>query len=623
MKTKLALILLLLSFFSSNPAQGQFGTRSGIISYPQNWWAGMKNSRVLVILQGQGISAGHATINYPGVSIIKQYPGLGRDGFYLFLDLEISKSAVPGNVSITINASGRTLTHVFPLLQRSVRTNYQLINGSDVIYQIMPDRFANGNTANDNISGFFEKLERSNPSGIHGGDILGITKNVNYLASLGISVVDLTPIYESNQFVQSYDKFAPTNHYNIDPRLGTFEELTFMVSALQTRGIKVILTKILDKTGNQHPFHKNQPLTDWTYSSPEFNKNHETNNVLFADPYASKEDLSKHYKFWENFDLPSLNHNIEEVRRYLIQNVIWWIEAARIDGIKIEDLQLNSPQLILELKEAIEKEYPYLNFIGFPKTEMVVHNHFWKNCLTKNPVFTHVSDVPLYQNFLDVFAEYSNTKEALQNLYRTIASDMIYDDPANELITIGDAHNLTRLFTLAEKDFSIFKMYIGFLLTARGIPTFLYGTEVIMDGLVTGGFGFVRGDMPGGWETDNVSAFVSTTLSPRQREAHLFILNLLDWRKNNPGLMKGKTIHFEPIDDVYAYIRCCDKKKLFVLINNSSNAVRRPDISRFSTSTGKIEKVRDVVTGEVSSGLGNLLLNPKSIRILELTNGEE
>ena len=610
-------ILIILTVLINANSQPRIAT----VSYPPNWWTGMSYNRVLVIIQSTGINGGSASISYPGVRILKQYSGLGRESNYIFLDIEISESAEAGNVSITINSGGRTLTHNFPLLKKIHRNNFQTLNGSDVIYQIIPDRFSNGNPSNDNVSGFFEQADRTNPSGIHGGDILGITKNVNYIAQTGVTTVELTPIYESNQLVQSYDKFSPTNHYSIDPRLGSFEDLSLMVSSFQTRQMKVILTKILHKIGDQHPFVRNVPLQDWIYRRPDINFSLVTNNVLFADPYSSQEDLEKHHSFWDSFDTPSLNHNLEEVRRYLIQHIIWWIENTGVDGIKIEDLQLNSQLLVKELCEEVRKEYPSIILIGAPKTDIVVHNHFWKNALTQSPMFTHVTDLPLYKRYENTFAEYVNYNESLRELYKIIASDMIYDDPANQLITIGDAHNLTRLFTLAEKDLSLFKMYVGFLLTARGIPSFLYGTEVIMEGLATGGFGFVRGDFPGGWEGDKLNAFNQTTLSPRQRDAHLYFLNLLVWRRNNPELMKSKTIHFEPNNDLYAFFRSTEQKKLLVIINNNPNSARRIENNKFVITAGNFNKVTNVVTGEVTAGLGNVILNPKSILILELTNG--
>ena len=614
------IVFLLSIVFVLMPVESQ-SRRDATTSFPPSWWVGMENNRVQIIIRGNFIGVGTATINYPGVIIVKQFPGYGRESNYLFVEIEISRTASPGVVPIIISHSGRTTTHNFQLQQRKKVINPILLNGTDVIYQIVPDRFANGDTSNDIVQGFFEQIDRTNPSAIHGGDILGITKNINYIEKLGVTAVNLTPIYETNQLIQSYDKFAPTNHYNIDPRLGTFEEFSNMVSALQNRHIKVLLTMVLNKMGYQHPFVINRPVQDWIYEKPDINLFITPNNTLFADPYASKEDLDLHYSYyWADLHIPALNHNIEHVRKFLIQNVIWWIETTQIDGIVLEDLQLCGHLLLKELCTAINKEYPKFNFIGIPNTDLVVHNHFWKDGLLDEQCFSHVSDYPLYMEVQDAFAEYKNTNDALKGVYKTLASDIIYDDPVNQLVIFCDGHDLTRLFTLAEKNMSVFKMYVGFLLTTRGIPSFLYGSEVIMEGLSAGGYGFVRGDFPGGWKGDTFNAFNPTTIPSKQREAYTFFTNLLDWRKNNPELMQSEIVQFEPTDDVYAYFRSAGNKKLLVIINNNPNVPRRMETNRFAKTVGKIDRAKDIITGEVYSGLGNLILNPKSILILELTN---
>ena len=205
-------------------------------------------------------------------------------------------------------------------------------------------------------------------------------------------------------------------------------------------------------------------------------------------------------------------------------------------------------------------------------------------------------------------------------LFRSIASDLIYKNASNQLIVTGDAHDLTRLFTLSDKDPAIFRMYMGFLLTVRGIPSFLYGSEIQMEGLALEGSGFVRADFPGGWKNDQISAFNQASLAVRQRDALRFITTLLQYRKANTELMQGKTIHFEPREEIYAYFRTSGKKKLLVIINNNPDLPRRIESGRFADTVGKIDQVTNIISGETTSGLGNLILNPKSIMILELTN---
>ncbi|MBN1116683.1 MAG: cyclomaltodextrinase C-terminal domain-containing protein, partial [Bacteroidales bacterium] len=465
----------------------------------------------------------------------------------------------------------------------------------------------------------FERADRMNPSGVHGGDLQGITSAVDYIANLGITTIELTPLYESNQLVLSYEKFSPTNHYSVDPRLGNPEELRKLVTTYQEKGMKVILTQVLHKIGNQHILAQKPPFFDWIHERPSI-QSPTPNPVVFADPNASQEDLNRHTKVWEAFDTPVLNHELETVRRYLIQNTIWWIETSGVDGIRIEKTHLNSPIILKELCEEIRKEYPKLNLISSPQTDMVVHNNYWKEGPGLNPQFTHVSDMPLNFKMIDAFAEYQKSNEALIGIYKIIASDLIYNDPSNQTIITGDAHDLTRLFTLADKDPVIFRIYMGFLLTVRGIPSFLYGSEIQMEGLGLEGSGFVRGDFPGGWNNDRVSALNQNTLSVQQRDGLHFVTTLLKYRKDNPAIMQGKTIQFEPRDDIYAYFRCSEKKKLLVIINNNQDSPRRLESNRFNSSVGKIQQVVNVISGEISSGLGNIILNPKSILILELTN---
>lgn len=611
-------ILTLSVLFSTTSAQIR---TSGTFCWPQNWWIGMENNRVMLLLYGTEMSLNTATISYPGISVIRQFPG--RNNSYLFVEIDISDQTSIGSVPIILTRGERKMpSPVLSLRNKRQPANIPLLKGSDAIYEIVPDRFVNGNPENDNTTGFFERTDRLNPSGTHGGDLKGISNSLDYISQLGITTIALTPLYESNQLVLSYEKFSPTNHYNIDPRLGTVNELNDLVTSCHEKGMKVIITQVLHKIGNQHIIAQKPPFFEWFYERSSLQKA-DNNSVVFADPYASKEDINRYTKIWEAFDTPVLNQELEEVRRYLIQNVIWWIETSGVDGIRIDKTHLNSPALLSELSETIKKEYPGLNLIASPETDMVEHNEYWKKGKGNGPVFTHVTDMPLNSQIVDAFAEYKKTNEALIGIYKTLACDMIYEDPSNQLIFTGDAHDLTRMFTLADKDPAIFRMYSGFLLTARGIPSFLYGTEIQMEGLALEGFGFVRGDFPGGWANDSKSAFVQTSLTVNQRDGLKFITTLLEYRKNNPEIMEGKTIHYKPHDDIYAFIRCSDKKKLLVIINNNPDSPRRLESNSFSASLGEVYQVENVISGEISSGLGNIILNPKSILILEISNKAE
>ncbi|ASB48061.1 alpha-amylase family glycosyl hydrolase [Alkalitalea saponilacus] len=610
-------IILLFSF--SSLLSGQTG-RNQIECWPSEWWIGMQNNRLLLVIQGNNVAQSQAEINQPGIIIRNQYPAQNRT--HLFLEIEISNNASPGIYPIRLSNRNQAVGVVnFTLNNRVTNFNPARLTGADAIYQIVPDRFVNAVPANDNINGYFERADRMNPAGIHGGDLQGIINSSNYLRQLGVTTIELTPVYETNQLVLSYERFSPTNHYKVDSRLGSINDLTNLVSHYRTRNIKVILTKVLHKAGNQSSLIQNLPASDWIYQRDNIHSGSD-NPIVFADPYASREDIGRQTNRWESFDSPSLNHNNPEVRRYLIQNVLWWIQKTQPDGIKIEKTHLLHPLLLQELSQAITLDFPSLNLIASAETSSVVHNKYWKTGANGEFSFTHITDQPLYRNWMDVFAEYSRPNDMLFNIYKTKARDRAYSDAASQLIFAGDNHDLTRLFTLAEKDLSIFKMYAGFLFTTRGIPSFLYGSEVMMEGLAAQGTGFLRGDFPGGWPGDQVSAFNPNTLSNQQREALRYFTALLNWRKNNPDLMTGNTIHFEPRDNIYAYIRESEHKLLLVIINNHISSPKRIEPGRFSASIGNIGQVTNIATGEVSSGFGNIILNPKSILMLELVKNQ-
>ncbi|MCA1744826.1 MAG: cyclomaltodextrinase N-terminal domain-containing protein, partial [Bacteroidales bacterium] len=520
--------------------------------WPQEWWTGMKYNKVLLLINGNNISTANASLNHPGVRIINQY---GADNkAFLFVEIEITQEASAGIFPIRIARGNTPVGSInFTLNARQYNYTPSPITGADAIYQIVPDRFVNGYPANDNVSGIFEQADRSNPSGVHGGDAAGLSKAVGYLKDLGITAIELTPLYESNQLILSYDKFSPTSHFSPDLRIGSPDEIKSTIQQYRNSGIKVILTLVLHNAGNQHFLMQNLPDLDWVFKR-DLLAIDKPNTVVFADPYAAAEDINRHAKIWESFDMPAFNHQNKALNRYLIQHAIWWVESFQPDGIKIDKTHFNHPEHLSQLTQTLLEDYPQLNVIAAPNTKNEAVNAFWQTAGANDFQFSHLSDGPLKEAASDAFAAYSATQEALMPIYQALAADHIYNDAINQLIYSIDDHTSTRLFTLAEKDLAIYKLYMGFLLTTRGIPSFLYGSELLMDGYIIEGQGFVRGDFPGGWAGDKVSAFNQATLSPAQREAWQFTSTLLNWRKHNPDVFEGSMIQLEPFEDVYAYI---------------------------------------------------------------------
>jgi glycosidase len=615
MKRNVFVFLIFMLCLTGNALAQRSGNK--LQCWPQEWWTGMKYNKVLLLINGNNLGTANASLTHPGVRIIDQYGASNKA--YLFVEIEITPNAAPGTFPIQI-ARGNTPVGAISFTLNAREHNYtpSPITGADALYQIVPDRFVNENPANDNVAGLFEQADRSNPSGMHGGDAAGLSKALNYLKDLGITTIELTPLYESNQLILSYDKFSPTSHYSHDLRIGSLDEIKNTIQQYRNNQIKVILTQVLHNAGNQHFLMQNLPDEDWVLKR-DLLAIEKPNTVVFADPYAAVEDINRHAKMWESFDMPALNHQNKAVSQYLIQHVIWWVETFQPDGIKIDKAHFSHPQLLAELTRILLEDYPRLNVIAAPHSKNEAINAFWQPGGTEGFQFTHVTDAPLKDAANDAFAAFSATHEALFPIYHTLAADGIYNDAINQLIYSADHHRSTRLFTLAEKDLAIYKLHMGFLLTTRGIPSFLYGSELLMDGYAPKGQGFVRGDFPGGWAGDKVSAFDQATLTPAQREAWQFTSTLLNYRRNNPDVFEGSMIQLEPFEDVYAYIRVGQNKKLLVIINNNANAPRRLEGSKFQYSLDPTHKVTNIVNGEVSNGLGNLILSHKSIILLELT----
>jgi neopullulanase len=353
-------LVLLLSITQSS--WSQFNANK-MACWPQEWWIDMKYNKVQVLIKGNNISTAKAAVSHSGVSIINQFGAKNKD--YLFVELDIKENASAGMFAIRITRGNTPLGTVnFTLRNRTYEYAPSPLTGADAIYQIVPDRFVNGNTKNDNIIDLFEKTDRSNPSGVHGGDIQGLSNAMNYIKDLGFNSLELTPLYASNQLTLSYDKFSPTSHFDIDKRLGTLSEIKNTIQQFRNNQIKVIITLVMHKAGNQHPVIRNPPDPDWVFKRDLLALEKPT-PLVFADPYAAQEDIERHSKIWESFDRPALNHQNKELKRYLIQHALWWVETFLPDGIKIRpDPPYAIPELLSELTRSACGRVPQAEYPG-------------------------------------------------------------------------------------------------------------------------------------------------------------------------------------------------------------------------------------------------------------------
>ena len=588
--------------------------------YPSGWWVDMSYNNLLVIAYGENISNTSISADYPGVKINKIISTQSTS--YIFIDMYISPKTPEGVMQLIFKEGNKVIkSYPFSLYKKSkLEGRNSGITSADVIYQIVPDRFADGNPENDNPKGYFERSDRLNPAGVHGGDIEGITRNLDYISELGVTGIELTPVFESNQFSQSYDHFAITNFYNIDERLGSLNDYMTLINECHKRDLKFIETFVFHQAGKQNSIIVDSPIENWVI--PDKKKYLEESNVnVFSDPYASEVDYNFNKYSWKSFDTPRLNQKDPHLKKYLIQNCLWWIETTGMDGIKIDYTSYNDKEFLHELTSILHKEFPDLSIISDVESGFPCQVEYWvqRNDHPQqfSAYFTHSSDYPLRSNICEAFSSYDKPTAGLMYLYDIITRDFVYENPDNNFVFM-DNHHLDRAFNVADKELSQLKMMLAYELTIKRTPTILYGTEVLQEGLAKMGPGFVRSDFPGGWQGDAVNAFTQKGLSSDQREFFEYIQKLLNWRKGSEANHTGALTHYRPSKGMYVYFRTTELKNVMVIFNNDPDEQKRVDFKKYKENLMNFKFARDVMTGDIYSDFSGIMVYPKSVMILEL-----
>ncbi len=588
---------------------------------PPFWWAGMKNLNLQLMVYGENISSTKPTIVYDGVQlkdVIKvESPN------YLFLDIIINKKANPGTFDIEFKQGKKTkATYSYELKTRD--SNPDLHNGfdnSDVIYLLLPDRFSNGNPDNDNMPNMLEKANRSNPLGRHGGDITGIDNHLDYLADLGITAIWINPLLENNMPAQSYHGYAVTDLYKIDSRYGSNDDYVKLVENAHSKGIKVIMDMIFNHLGTGYYWKHDLPMKDWYNQWPEFTRSNYRGGTV-SDPYASDYDYNKMVKGWFDETMADLNQDNELMANFLIQNSIWWIEYAGLDGIRQDTYPYPYKDFMAIWMQRVLEEYPDFNVVGEVWLSFPPAVAYWLNNNTNKDGYksnlTDVFDFPLMYAISKAFNENEGWSTGTAQLYETLSQDFIYSNP-DGMVTFADNHDGDRFFTKINKDIDKFKLAMAFMMTTRGTPQIYYGTEILMEGEEHKSHGDIRKDFPGGWADDQKDAFTVEGKSAEQNEAFNFLRRLLNWRKSNTAVQYGELKHYIPENGVYVYFKTYKNNTVMVMLNNTTED-KKVDISRFSESIGNKTKGRSVLTRQSWDDLNFIEVPAKSPLIIELFN---
>lgn len=475
-----------------------------------------------------------------------------------------------GNIAFELakGAKVQAITYEIKPLIKST----QIINSADVMYLMMPDRFANGNETNNNIVGFEDTVNRNLPKGRHGGNLKGISDKFEYLNELGISALWINPLIENNQPIESYHGYAATDFYTVDERFGSNAEYQELAKKCLQNNVKLVMDVVYNHCGSNHPFYKHMISPNWFHLYDSFYKTN-YRGAAMVDIYASQKDKSTMSNGWFDKHMPDINQQDGDCSHYFIQNTLWWIAFAQLSGVRIDTYPYPDLNFMNELVKAIKVNFA--NVFVFGETwehGEPLQAYFAKNKIanTCNSQLDGVTHFQLYFAINKAFKEDFGWTEGLSRLYYVFAKDYLYANP-NHLVTFADNHDLDRIFGVLENDLNKLKMTLGFLLTSRGIPCIYYGTELLMND--RGDHGLLRRDMPGGWLGDTVDVFKAKGRTSQQQEIFEFIKTLNNYRTSNSALfVDGKRIQFIPEKGTYVYFIENTDKVLGVFLNQNKKA---------------------------------------------------
>ena len=588
---------------------------------PPNWWIGMKTLDLQILVYGDDISNLLPKINNSSIKL-NSYDKVENKN-YLFLNITILENSNPGNVEIDFYRDDSLVDRYnFQLEKREENAeNIQGFTTSDVMYLITPDRFANGDLSNDDIKLMRERPNRQDSFGLHGGDIQGVIDNLDYIKEMGFTTVWLNPMLENDMERASYHGYSTTDYYKIDPRFGTNELFKELSLKSKDMGIKLVMDMIPNHCGSFHWFFEDPPMQDWFNNQNEFKQTSHRRETV-QDIYASEIDKKEHADGWFVETMPDLNQKNPIVSKYLIQNAIWWTEYAGLAGIRVDTYPYSDKDFMTDWTYALMNEYPNYNIVGEEWADTPTIISYWQRGKVNHDGYVSylptLMDFPLQIAFNESLTDGFRYGMGFRKPYRSLASDFLYPDP-NNLLVFPDNHDMARFFTQVKKDIDLFKMGIVFYSTIRGIPQFYYGTEILMspDENKPGHHGLVRTEFPGGWPDHSKNAFTGKNLTVDELETQMFFKELLNWRKKNEVIHKGRLIQFAPKDEVYSFFRILGDKMVWVILNRNDSK-KKLDTKRFAELISDKEFGYDFLNKKSISISGEIIIDKKSALIIEI-----
>lgn len=585
---------------------------------PPFWWAGMNHPGLQLMVHGEDIADYRVSLEHDGISLVSV--DRTNNNNYLFINLELAPEIKPGTFKIRFtDDEDNSFEEEYELLEREAGSAERKgFDNPDVMYLIMPDRFANGDPSNDEIEGMKEGLNRRKRYGRHGGDIKGIRNHLDYIEEMGFTAIWLNPVLENDMAEWSYHGYAATDFYKVDRRFGTNEDYVEMIREAQEKGMKVIMDMIFNHCGVSHWWMDDLPADDWLSNNEYVRTNHR--RTVNQDPYASESDKEGMTDGWFAPAMPDLNQENPFMAEYLIQNSIWWIEYSGIAGIRMDTYPYPDKYMMAEWNRRVSKEYPHFNIVGEEWSLNPAIVSYWQKGQDNKDGYEgelpSLMDFPLQDAVSRGLTEKEDWNSGLIKIYEMLANDFLYPDPY-KLVVFPDNHDMPRFYMQMKMNRDLFRNGIVYFLTTRGIPQIFYGTEILMTHTEGDDHGYIRKDFPGGWAGDKVNAFTGEGMGKKEKNMQNFFKKLLNWRKTAEVIHRGKMIHFAPEHSTYVYFRYNENDMVMVIINKNASPYDL-DLERFKeVLTGK-KSGRDVLSGRHYELGDKIKLSPYKPYILEI-----
>lgn len=597
---------------------------------PTDWYVGMKDPSLQLMVYGEGIREAQVSTDYPGVRVDSLVRLDSPNYLLVYLDLS---GAQPGEMKLRFTMGKSKKEVSYRLKARAMAGEERKgFSNADVLYMLMPDRFAQGKDHKAQVKGMNPYVEdRSKPSLRHGGDLQGIRDHLDYFTQLGVTALWLTPVLENNSpdgkdGSSTYHGYATTNYYRVDPRFGTNEDYRQLIADAHAKGLKVVMDMIFNHCGFEHPWVKDLPSRDWL-NTPEWLSGKEEDKAKYLqtsykltpvlDPYAAEVDKRETVDGWFVPSMPDLNQRNPHVIKYLIQNSVWWIETVGIDGIRMDTYPYADREAMALWMKTLEREYPNFNTVGETWVTEPAYTAAWQKdskLSSINSYLKTVMDFAFYDRVnMAAREETDDWWQGMNRVYNTLCYDYLYANPSSVLAFIEN-HDTDR-FLRNGTDTLALKQALALLLTINRTPQLYYGTEILMNGTKEVTDGNVRKDFPGGFPGDKANCFTAEGRTRAQNDMFNWLSRLLHWRQGNEAIIHGKQVQFTPRKGVYVIARQAKGQNVLTVVNGTSEPAQM-EVKRYAEIIGQATEATDILTGRKVALDKDVALQPRETLVL-------